>query len=162
MGFYLPLVADLTETQYRLSLLLQAVIVRHATAALPAPVDQDVAEAAGVAAATLETAGKGIIYEHQAASILAQRIAQELRAAIAGLAREGTTAGRIERDAVVALRRIEQAARSAASALAGDAAPVYLNLLGRLMARGPGVEPGPEPRKPDEPGSGGSGLIITG
>lgn len=137
LRFYLPLIADLTEAQYRLALLLQAVIVRHASSALPAPVDQDVADGAAAAAATLETAGKGIIYEHQATSIPAQRIAQALRAAIAGLSREGVAAGRIERDAAVGLRRIEQGARTAAAALEGDEPPVFLSLIGRLMARGP-------------------------
>ena len=43
LGFLLPLVASLSETQYRLVVLFQSVIVRHAAAAMPPIYDVDVA-----------------------------------------------------------------------------------------------------------------------
>src|SRR5262249_33297184 len=59
MGFFLTLVSDLNEAQYRLLLYFQAIAARHAIGAIPALLDQDVAEASNALAGTLETAGKG-------------------------------------------------------------------------------------------------------
>lgn len=156
--FFLPLVSDLTEPQARLVLVFQAVTLRYAAGAVPALLDQDVADAAEAVAATLETARKGVIYEHQAASIPAQRLSAELRAALASLAPEPSQTARVERDGAVALRRIEQAARTAATALAGDEPPIFINLARRLA-------PEPGTTTPGQGGAttgGGSPLIITG
>src|SRR5437762_3565531 len=87
MQFLLPRIGDLTETQYRLFLYVQALVLTYAKSAIPAPHDVDVAEAAATVAATLETARKGIIYEHQAASLPAQRLATEIGRAVADLAK---------------------------------------------------------------------------
>jgi hypothetical protein len=155
LRFLLPIVSDLTEPQARLMLLFQAVTLRHAAAAVPRLIDQDVADAAEAVAATLETARKGVIYEHQAASLPAQRLSAELRDAFAALSPEPSQVARIERDAAVALRRLERAARTARAELPGDEAPVFINLARRMAP-----EPGPKP------GTGGSsasgGLIVTG
>lgn len=138
LTFLLPLVADLTQTQYRLVVLLQSVIVKHAAGAMPGVEDSDVAEAAAAAAATLETAGKGIIYEHRAVSVPAQRLTEEIRAVVADLvARNPSQQGRLERDTAAALRRIERGARSAERSLPGDAPPIYLGLLNRVFATAP-------------------------
>jgi hypothetical protein len=156
VGFVLPLISDLTDTQYRLLLFFQSLIVKHADGAIPAVLDTDLAEAAATVAATLETAGKGIIYEHQAVSVPAQRLATELGRGFTELAAQaGSQRGRIERDAATALRRIEKSARTAATGLAGDEEPIYLNLLRRVLA----------PRGDGEKADGGetsSGLITTG
>ena len=157
MRFLLPLLGDLSEPQYRLLLYFQALVVQHAAAAQPPAGDADIAEAAAAVAATFETAGKGIIYEHQAASVPAQRLASELGYAVADMRRKGAPAA-LERDAAVALRTLERAARAAATALAGDAAPVFLGLLRRVMAA---MEPASgAPQEP--PAASGSGLIIPG
>jgi hypothetical protein len=159
LSFVLPLMTDLTETQYRLLLLFQSAVVSHAPASLAALRDADVAEAAAAAAATLETARKGIIYEHQAASVPAQRLTAELGRIAADLAaRAGAHQARLERDAATALRRVEQGARTAATVLAGDEPPVYLNLLTRMLKAPPG-ESTEGSSGPTAPGSG--GLIIT-
>ena len=159
--FVLPLVQDLADQQYRLLLAFQATILKHARAALPSPNDADVRDAAGTLASTLETARKGIIYEHQTASVPAQRIAGELRAFIAQLERDGPLKG-LERDAATVLRRIEQGAREAGAAFAEDGDRAYLGLLGRMMAdatAGGGAQ---------DPSAGGAeelrpgGLIIPG
>ena len=84
MSFILPIVSELTETQYRLLLLFQSAAVAHAAGAVPALRDEDVAEAAAAAAATLETARKGIIYEHQAVSVPAQRPARSCSPLLTG------------------------------------------------------------------------------
>ena len=157
LHFLLPLLATLSEPQYRLLLFLQAMVVKHAQAALPPLVDQDIAEAAAAVAATFETAGKGIIYEHQAASIPAQRVALELGHAVAEMRRNGAPPS-VERDAAIALRHLERAAKSAATALAGDDAPVFLGVLRRVMAA-MDQAPGASPERPDTDRT---GLIIPG
>lgn len=156
MEFVLPRISDLTEAQYRLFLFLQAAVLQHAKGALPPPHDADVADAAATVAATLETARKGIIYEHQAASIPAQRLATEIGRAITDLGkRAGSEAARLERDAAAALRRLERAAREAAAHVPDPSAPEssWLALATRMMGdaatareRSDAVTPAEEPR----------------
>jgi hypothetical protein len=146
LGFLLPLVADLTETQYRLVVLFQSVTAKHAEQAVPSLLDADVAEGSAAAAATLETAGKGIIYQHQAVSVPAQRLADELARVVSELAAQNPTQqSRLERDAAVALRKLEAGARGAEKALAGDDAPVYLGMLQRIFAGAARAEESPGP-----------------
>jgi hypothetical protein len=136
MGFVLPRISDLTEMQYRLFLYVQALVLQHAKATIPSPHDTDVADAAATVAATLETAGKGIIYEHQAQSLPAQRLASEIGRSVAELAqRAGAQASRVERDAATALRRMERVAREAAREVPDEASPItsWLLLAARMM-----------------------------
>jgi hypothetical protein len=158
LAFFLPLTSSLSEQQYRLLLFFQALVVRHRPTASPPLRDEDVAAAAEAMASTLETSMKGIVYEHQAASLPAQQLTTVLRRGLAEAA--GDTAGerRVERDAAAALRQLEAAARTAASALPGDDPPVYLNLVDRLMRASSDAAPD----APAEDASAGSGLIITG
>ena len=124
MRFFVPRIAELTETQYRLLMLVQALVVQHAKNASPPPVDRDVAEAVASVAATLETAGKGIIYEHRPTAIHAQRIADEISAALRDLVtRAGADGARLERDAAKALRALERSAREAEKDLPDAARP---------------------------------------
>jgi len=138
MGFLLPRISDLTEMQYRLFLYFQALVLRHAKGTIPAPLDADVADAGASVAATLETAGKGIIYEHQAQSLPAQRVAAELGRAVADLAQQaGAQASRVERDAAAALRRLERVAREAAKEMPDETSPAMTWFaLARRMMRG--------------------------
>jgi hypothetical protein len=140
----MPVVADLTEPQYRLLLAFQALVLKHVASALPAPNDLDVAEAAAAVAATIETERKGIIYEHHAASVPAQRLAAEIRDMIADIARQ-SQAGPVERDSAAALRRIERAARTAGGELQEEGSRVFLGLLERVMGNARGADaPAPE------------------
>lgn len=143
--FLLPLVAELTEQQYRLLLAFQAVTLKHAASVVPSPIDADVRDAAATAASTLETSQKGIIYEHQAGTIPAQRLAAEYRAMLAEIEKEGPVRG-LERDAVVVLRRIEQGVAKARDAFAEDGARAYLSLLGRVMTPSGGPAEGQRDR----------------
>jgi hypothetical protein len=156
-GFLLPLVTDFTESQHQLLLFLQAMLLRHAATAVPPVLDPDVAEGAAAAAATLETSHKGIIYEHQAVSVPAQRLSSEFGRVIAELGKNaGAQSARLEREAAVALRCIEKAARTAAGALPGDEPPVYLKLLGRVL-KDAGDRAAASEQQPDPPST---GLII--
>jgi hypothetical protein len=95
------------------------------------PVDADLADAAGALASTYETSGKGLIYEHRAGSLAAQRLSAEVRRVLdeAGIG----SSRAFERDAVVVLRRIEGAAR-AAGRQPGAGRTVLLEALGRVAA----------------------------
>ena len=150
MRFLLPRVSDLTKTQYRLFMLAQALIVRHARAASPPPIDHDVAEGLASVAATLETAGKGIIYEHRATSIPAQRMADEISAAIRDLVtRAGSDGPRLERDAAKALRALERSAREAQQDIPDSTRPEvsWLLLATRIFAGAQPVDRPPEASK---------------
>ena len=61
----LPLLQGLSERQARLFLMLAAVSRGTRATPLQKLVDDDIAQAAGALAATLETAGRGIVYEHR-------------------------------------------------------------------------------------------------
>jgi len=160
--FIMPMVHQLTEQAYGLLLLLQQVIRRHRDRAIPSINDEDVAQATAALAATLETSARGIIYDHQPASLPAQRLLDDLRGAIGEVAKASGQASRVERDAATALRRIEKAARGARAALVpSDTA--YLDLLGRLP------KPTEDRRNPETsadsggttgPRTGGSRLVI--
>jgi hypothetical protein len=159
LEFAARLVHRVSDGAYSLVLVLQDVVARYRPLAIPALRDGDVAEACGALAATLETSAKGIIYEHQPQSLPAQRLAGELRAALQ--AAGGTSSA--ERDAAVALRRMEGAARSAAATLAGrDSA--YLDFIDRLprelaAAAPPGETVPPSGAEGSRPGDG-PRLII--
>jgi hypothetical protein len=155
VSFVLPFVSDLTETQYRLLVFFQSLALKHASGAIPPVMDVDIADAAAAVAATLETAGKGIIYEHQAVSVPAQRLSSELGRGLAEItAQAGSQRGKLERDAALVLRRIERAARTADTALTGDEPPIYLRLLNRMLQpTGPTAE--------EESAAPSSGLIVT-
>ena len=62
-------------------------------------------------AATLETSARGVIYEHAAASVVAQRLANELKAMLAEMRQQGVTV--YDGEAAIVLRAIEQGARDA-------------------------------------------------
>jgi hypothetical protein len=133
-AFMGPLLHGLPPRGVNLFVVLQDVIQRQRTGSIPAPVDADVVEAARTLAATLETAGRGIIYEHQATSIPAQRLVGALRTALDELANATSQGSALEREAALVLRRIEAAASQATKELGGDQA--FLDLLGRIAAQG--------------------------
>jgi hypothetical protein len=152
MRFVIPRISDLGEAQYRLFLFSAALMLQHARTLVPSPLDVDVADAAASVAATLETAGKGIIYEHHPASLPAQRLASELGTAVAELARKaGAEASRVERDMARALRALERAAREARSAVPdpAQADASWMALSARML--GPAAQAAPSAKEPDEP-----------
>lgn len=151
MRFLVPRIADLTETQYRLFMLAQALAVQHAKTASPSPVDADVADGVASVAATLETAGKGIIYEHRATAIPAQRIADAIGAAIRDLVtRAGSDGARLERDSAKALRALERTAREAQKDLPDPERPdvSWLALASRMFANAAPPDEAPAPPAP--------------
>ena len=150
-----PLLHDLTPRQHRLFLFIQSVVGRHRPASLPPLQDVDVADAVAALAATIETERRGIIYEHRATSLPAQRLEADLKAALDG--QRAQAAGSFDRDLVVVLRRTERAARHARDTL-GEGQTVYLDFLERLL-RDLASQPGPTATEAPA-GDTAPGLII--
>jgi hypothetical protein len=125
----LPSIRDLTERQYQLFFLFQTLIARHKPEGFARLLDEDVADAAAAVAATLETAARGVIYEHTATSAVAQRLGGELKNMLAEMRQQGVKV--YDGEAAIVLRAIEQGAREARKQGASDTA--YLALMGRLL-----------------------------
>jgi hypothetical protein len=131
VALLLPSLHGLTERQHQLFFLFQSLIARHTPEGFSRLLDDDVAEAAAAVAATLETAARGVIYEHTAASLPAQRLAVEMKAMLADMQKQGVRV--YEREAAIVLRAIEKGARETRNAEPGDAS--YLTLMARLLQR---------------------------
>jgi hypothetical protein len=143
VALILPSIRQLTERQHQLFFLFHSLIARHTPEGFSRLIDADVAEAAATAAATLETAARGVIYEHSAQSVPAQRLATEIRTMLQEMRQGGATV--FDREAAIVLRAIEQGARETGKEVAkiasvggvplgtGDPHSVYLELMGRLL-----------------------------
>jgi hypothetical protein len=129
VALLLPSISHLTERQHQLFFLIHSVVARHKPETFSRVLDEDVAQAAGAVAATLETAGRGVLYEHTPASLPAQRLAKDITAMLAEVRSHGTKI--YDGEVAVALRAIEKGARDAHKQPADDAA--YLSLVGRLL-----------------------------
>ncbi len=126
----LPSIRHLTERQYQLFFLFHSAIARHTPQGFTRLVDDDIEQAAGAVAATLETAARGVIYEHPASSLPAQRLATELTDLLGQIRAQGGTVS--DAEAAIALRAIEQGARDANKT--GDGTETsYVSLIARLL-----------------------------
>jgi hypothetical protein len=109
-----------------------------------------VSDAAGAFASTLETAARGVIYEHPPQSLVAQRLVGEMKTMLAQMKEQGATV--YDREVAIVLRAIEQGAREIRKTSTGDT--VYQELVARLLQVNKASAP-PDP----QPGPG-SSLII--
>lgn len=125
----LPTIEQLTERQYQLFFLFHSVMARHRPEGFARLTDEDAADAAAAMASTLETAARGVIYEHVPAGRLAQSVAAALEAVLTDIRERGGTV--FDREAAIALRAIEQGARKVRTPDEGPAA--YLELMARLL-----------------------------
>jgi hypothetical protein len=126
----LPTISHMTERQHQLFFLFHGVIASHRPEGFARLIDDDVAQAAQAVASTLETAAKGVVYEHTPASLPAQRLAKELSTALADVRGRGTKV--YDGEAAIALRAIERGARETGAEAGGDPS-AYLTLMGRLI-----------------------------
>ena len=138
----LPTIAMLTERQYQVFFLFHTLISRHIPEGFARLIDDDVADAAAAVASTLETAARGVIYEHAARSLPARHLATEMKALLVEMRQEGATV--FDREAALVLRAIERGARETRNTEPGDVA--YLTLMARLLQRHRATtRPAPEP-----------------
>jgi hypothetical protein len=131
----LPTISHLTERQYQLFFLFQNVICRHKPDGFTRLVDADIADAAAALAGTLETASRGVIYEHGTHSVVAHKLLGEMKAMLASLREQGARV--FDGEAAITLRAIEQGAREVGKSVPGEDS-VYLSLVGRLLQQAPG------------------------
>lgn len=125
----LPIIRHLTERQYQLFFLFQTRIAQHKPQGLTRLIDSDIADAAGALAATIETAARGVIYEHTPQSPPAQALAVEITTMLAQMREQGATV--YDREAAIVLRAIERGAREMKAPDEGDTA--YVDLMARLL-----------------------------
>lgn len=142
VAILLPTLHGLTERQYQLFFLFQSLIARHTPEGFARLVDDDVAEAAASMASTLETAARGVIYEHAAQSLPAQRLANDMKTMLADMRQQGATV--YDREAALVLRAIEKGARETRDIEPGDTS--YLTLMARLLQRNRQAQPAPAER----------------
>ena len=154
-----PTMRGLSETQQHITFLLLGVVSRHAGGdPLDRLLDADVADAVIALAGTYETAARGVIYEHRASTLPAQRLVAALREALEDVARRLPEL-RLERDASAALRGVERGVGEVQGRSGGEAGPeprAYVEVVRRMV---PPYEPAPVPSGPTESGS---GLILPG
>jgi hypothetical protein len=124
----MPSMAGLTERQHQLFFLFQSVIARSKPDGLARLTDEDVAEAAAACASTIETAARGVLYDHMPTTLPAQKLAGEFRALLVEVRQQGATV--YDREAAIALRAIERGARTLTRP--GETT-AYLALMGRLL-----------------------------
>src|ERR1044071_2823794 len=79
VALLVPTIQHLTERQHELFFLFQSLIARYKPEVFTRLVDNDVADATAAFAATLETAARGVIYEHTTHSLPAQRLVGEMK-----------------------------------------------------------------------------------
>jgi hypothetical protein len=127
----------LSEGQLQLFFLIHSHLLKPAADGVEQPVDAEVADAASALAATLETASRGVIFEHRAETVTGRRLAAELAAVLQEAGRGGGS--RFEREAAVVFRAIATAASATATTPKSRA---YLQLVGRVLREG-APEPAP-------------------
>jgi hypothetical protein len=141
VGIMLPTIRHLTERQQQLFFLFHSVIARHTPDGLARLVDEDVAEATSALAKTIETAGRGVIYEHAPHTIPAQKLAAELKAMLAQARQAG--AAIYDGEVAITLRAIETGAREVGKTSGSEGS--YLDLMRRLLqVRAKGAETAPK------------------
>lgn len=133
-----PVIRDLNRLQGELFLLFASAIVKDTSADLHRLLDEDVSAASAAVASTLETAARGVIYEHRPATRSAERLAVNLKSLLAEAAK--SAGPRVEREAILVLRRLEDGAKAGAGQ-PGTHPRSFIELLGRVL------------RLPDGPGS---------
>jgi hypothetical protein len=151
VSLVLPTIRHLTERQHQLFFLVHSVIVKHKPQGLARFIDGDIAEAAGALAATLETAGRGVIYERAPQGPAAQALMVDIKASLSGLREQGATV--YDGETAIVLRAIERGATEIRRPEGDDTA--YADLMLRLLrtTAAPPSSSDPEPR--------GSGLVVT-
>lgn len=112
LAFLMAMHEGLSPAQSELFWAILTFVVGFRGDPLVTVVDEDLSDGAAALAATYETAGRGVIYEHRPQSLLAQRFVTDLQGFLGTLAAESQAAARhVERDAAVVLRRLEAGAR---------------------------------------------------
>jgi hypothetical protein len=141
-SFLIGLLQGLSEPQMALLSVAQQQLRRYRPSATPALLDSDVAEAASAMAATLETAARGIVYDHSAPSIPGQRLLGVFRELQAEIEAKRPVPPRI---LAAVFRRLERASREADGRVGGGRT-AFLDFADRVAAGAAGAAHGPDAR----------------
>ncbi|MEW5983997.1 MAG: hypothetical protein AB1806_16715 [Acidobacteriota bacterium] len=158
MAMLAPAMHGLTGPQQQLFLLTLALVDRIKGSGLDLARDDDVAEAAGAMAATYQTEARGLIYEQRPASLVAQRLAGEIRAVYDQLGRQRPSG--FASDAALVLSRLQERIKDVAKAGGGNPS-AFLELaarIARLLASDAEEEPEAGDVRPA--GAGPSPIIL--
>jgi hypothetical protein len=134
VGFVLAMREGLSAGQSELFWAILTFVADFRSGPFVKVVDEDLAEGAASLAATYETAGRGLIYEHRPQSLIAQRLVTDLKAFLGSLAAEagaGAVRG-LERDGAVVLRHIEAGARNVRK-LVDEGPATALDIVSRVI-----------------------------
>jgi hypothetical protein len=154
LGFLMAMHEGLSPAQSELFWAILTFVVGFRADPLMTVADDDLSDGAAALAATYETAGRGVIYEHRPQSLIAQRLVTALQRFLGTLAAETHVAARhVERDAAVVLRRLEVGARDVRKTV--DEGPATaLDIISRVTthagrgARAETAAPAVEPPRP--------------
>lgn len=125
------LMSGLTRPQQELAWPILGFISRFGADPLLRLYDEDVADMATAVSSTLETAARGVIYEHRPRSLVAQRLATDLKAFLQESGQQEQRG--FERNVAAALGRVAVTFRDAAK-VTGEAGPaVVLSALRRVL-----------------------------
>ena len=115
---------DVTERQQQLMFLLLGIARRYEGDALQSVVDADLADAARSLASTLETANRGVIYEHQPGTMAAQRLVTDWKALFKDISSREGGDRLLQRDGPMACAPSSAAPRSSDGFCLAASAPI--------------------------------------
>ena len=147
LALLMPAVEGLTESQVQLLWLVLAQLTAQRQDTFVPATDEDIVAGVSALLATLETAARGVIYEHRPATLPAQRVVTDLNGLLASLAQR--SGWPVERDAATVLKRVVQLA----DAVRGETPAgreAFLSLAARVSRAAatesvPGAPPQAEP-----------------
>jgi hypothetical protein len=123
----------LSEPQLQLFFVLQSMVLAYKPAGFARVLDSDVAQATGALANSLETAGRGVIFDESAASAVAEGLRKDLRQVVDEITKSGGS--RAESEVAAVLRGIERGARHEGG-LVDEGPTGYLDLVARVLQQG--------------------------
>ena len=152
-----PGLTGLSEPRQQLYLFTLTLIERFRGDGLDAAIDADVLSGLESLAASYDTATRGLIYEQQASTAPARRLAAGIRGVFDELGRDRPSG--FAADAAEVLRRLADRASRVSAGAGGQR--VFLDLASRVARRFGGPDAGPaDPGGPAVQPPAGSGLIL--
>lgn len=127
-------VGRLSEQQLQLYFLLQSLVLSYKPEGLARVTDADVALATGALASSLETAGKGIIFEESTSSLPAEGLRKAMKPVIEEVTKDAGS--RAEREVALVLRAMERGAKHEGGFIP-EGESTYLELVGRVFQQRP-------------------------
>ena len=149
-------IRDFSDRQSDLFFLITTTLVAYKPPELQPIIDDDVADAMDAMAGTLETAARGVIYDHRPASLPAERLVVMLKPLVEESGRG--LGSSFEREAAAVMRRIAEVTRETRAADPTNRR-AFLDMLARVLTR-TGAKVGPGGNPDEAPAAEPSRLIV--